>query len=304
MASKEGPLSLESLTPKARQVILLKRIEERKPAKAWRSLLTELAGFDSIRDRLYAKASRRRVLFFVLFGILFVLSFLLGDALGLPGVVVGLLLSCACLVLSILFHSRVKKLRDMDLMSDFRTVLIPLLKILQEDLTKKVPVRLSLNLVGLKPGKVIREGDVPPGRFKRVTERLYRDRWCAMSVRMADGSMVRLRLVNLVLRQERQWTNPRRKTKFKVKWKKVVLVSATLFPSVEYLRWNKSRVQERARVDKVRIVKRRGIPGVRITRKFKFKTVGKEPVETIKAKEIVRLLMHLYAMTRPVGERR
>jgi hypothetical protein len=304
MAPKEKPLSLESLTPKARQVILVKRIQERKPVKAWRSLLMELAGFDSTRDRLHARAKRKRLLFLALFLILLIATFFLGAAFALPGALIGGLLSSACLVAAGVFHSRAKKLQDMDLMSDFRTVLIPFLKILQEDLRKKAPIHLSMNLAGLKPGKVVREGQVAPGRFKSVSERVYSDRWCSMSMRMADESIVRLRLVNLVHRQERRWKNPRGKPKKKVKWKKVVLLSATLFPSVKHLRWNKARVQEGARADRVRIVKRKGIPGVRIVRKFKFKTVDKEPLATIKAKEMTRLLMHLYAMTTPVEKRR
>lgn len=300
MTTKEKPLSLDRMTPKARQVILLRRIQERRPVKEWQSLLRELAAFDSTRDRLHARAKKRRLLFFVLFVILLIAAFLIIGLAGLAGALSAGVLSLSSLVVAIVFHRRVQSLKKMDLMSDFRSLLLPFFKVLRRDLHKKAKVNLSLNLKGLTTDKIVRKGEIPPGRFKKVTESVYRDRWCSLTARLADESVIRLRIANLVTCQERSWKNPRGKVKSKVKWKKEVLLFGTLFPSPTSLRWQKASVQDRARVDKMKIVKRGGIPGVRIARKYKFKTLNKEPAATIRPKTIVGLLMHLYAMTMPL----
>jgi len=308
VAPGKKTVTLESLSPEAVAAMRDRKLAGQDSFKRWQKLLAELAAFDAQTDALMQAAKKRMITYFVLAIIMFFLMFFaipvagaLGDAAG--GVYLAAALIAAIVALFVFFIVQIfrymqkgKRLKNVDLLNDFRLCLIPFLDELAEDCDPKTKMKLNLDLSGLTPQKVFNTRQVPPGRFRAVTETFSWDPWCHLSMKLIDGSVMILDLKNYVMAQKREWSNPRGKHKSKTKWRKIAIVSATLIPDVSDTEWDEAKLTERARQDKLKVTEKKGAKVARLVRKWKFKSVNQEPDVAVAPNEVMGMLMQLYGM--------
>lgn len=311
-AKKKDKHIEKTLSLKAKKVVDAKKASGGKPFEDWQSLLKEIFAFDATRDIQHARTKKWLTLWVIGFILLlFPAIFCTLIALDTRGIrtidivaVLVVLAFLACLYFLIAMIKKLRHLGKLDIMNDPGAIVGPLLTMLAEDVSPEAAMNLEIDLSGLTKEKMVREREVPPGRFKKVTEKIYKDPWCDLTVKLIDKCKINLKVENEFTEQKRVWRNPRGKYKSKTKWRKLVTVVATLFPMSGSRGWIKDKVRALAREEKVKIAKKEGGPGVRITKKYKFKGLSTEPDETVDASEIVGMLVQLYGLTAPVEKRR
>jgi len=306
MADKPKQVSLESLSPPAQAAIKQKALSGVRRFQEWRAILEEMAAFDASTDALRSRAQRKMVLMFVLaFLCLFVGVFSLA-ALQFGGflVAVPILVGCGlltCVVLGICAAVKVSALKKCDLANDFRVTLFPFFELLAEDIGQKGKVALELDVSGATTKKEVSKQKIPPGRFRKVVETAYHDPWCRLKATLVDGNEVLLEVVNNLFSYDRYWTNPRGKYKHKRKWKKRVDVSATVMPRQERVAWDIQGIDAFATGNKLKRAQKKGTDACRLTRRFKFSSVGEAPEAAPKGEQVVAMFSRLYSMLNPSG---
>jgi hypothetical protein len=307
--AKKKPMAVTELSPAAQAVVKDHKYAGQQTFKDVQRLLKELAFFDAQTDSLIQAANKRMGLYIVL-AILdfFATVFLLGPLIRLhaPGyaiiaLVVGLFVSF--IVLAVTNGKKASALKKIDLANDFRMSLIPFLVELAEDVDAKARVKLSLDFAGMADNKIVLNREIPPGRFRKVTQTVYRDPWCHLALELEDDNLLVLDIRNQIIKIHREWRNPRGKSKSKTKYNKMAAVSATIVPDAKDLEWNEAKLQERAAQDKLKVADKRQGKLCRLTRKWKFKTINEEPNVSVAPNEIMGMFLQLYAMLRPVEQR-
>lgn len=283
-----------SLSKAAQTIILQKTVAGRQSPGDWINLFRELSDFDqhldALRNKLGASGKTAAIVAAISF---FAAFFTFGLA---------LLVFIPALIIAIRKYSRKSKLARVDLDNDFRSTLLPFLKIMSEDLSPDKPVDLALDLAGRTDKKMIKKAELPPGRFKKVTQTVWTDPWCRLSGSLVDGSKISLTITNHFTSQERQWRNARGKSKSKTKWKKISIVTAGLRPDPEQFQMAQSSGQ--AQAGKLKIVDRGNGKIVRLTNKVRFTSVGEPPDQAVSAQTIVGMFMRLQSDMMPLGARR
>jgi len=307
--AKKKPMTVEELSPAAQAVIKDRKYAGQQGFKDLLRLLKELAFFDAQTDALYAAARKRMTAYIVLavicgFGSIFMIA--PAARLGAPGL--GLIGGAAALliffiVMAVVHGKKASALKKIDLANDFRLSLIPFLDELAEDADPKARVKISLDFAGIADNKIVLNRELPPGRFKKVTQTVYRDPWCHLALELEDDNLMVLDIKNQLIKVHREWRNPRGKSKSKTKYNKMAAVSAALIPGAKDLEWDDAKIQERASQDKLKVAAKKGGQVCRLTRKWKFKTVNEEPNVGVAPNEIVGMFMQLYAMLRPAEQR-
>ena len=306
MADKPKQVSLESLSPPAQDAIKQKALSGVRRFQEWRGILEEIAVFDASTDALRLRAQRKMaVMFGLAFLCLFVGVFSLA-ALQFGGfmIAVPILVGCGlltCVVLGICAAVKVSALKKCDLANDFRVTVFPVLELLAEDIGRKGKVALELDLGGATPQKVVSKEKIPPGRFSKLVETVYHDPWCRFKATLVDGNEVLLEVVNNIFSYDRYWRNPRGKYKHKRKWKKRVDVSATVVPRQEGVAWDEQGVDAFATGNKLKRAQKKGADVCRLTRRFKFSSVGEAPEAAPKGEHVVAMFSRLYSMLNPSG---
>ncbi len=300
MTATPTQINVSDLSPFAQQVVKTKIIQGVSNYNAWMHSFRELASFDQVRDELYKKANFRFWLFLVLnFVMAFFILFL--GVLFIFLAVIPLIALIVFVVLTVINYNKRKALQGVDLENDFRALVIPVLEELMEDVSDKDRMKVRLDLSGPTAAKVIYNQEVPPGRFRKVIMTVYRDPWCDLSIRLADGATLLLSIVTTYTVQERRWTNPRGKYKTKKKWKKLMVISASLLPAGEGLEWDPARVNENAATQKLKFKKKKETGLCRVVEKFKFKAVNKIPEQTANPQQVIGMFMRLFSMMKPAA---
>ncbi len=283
MAEKKK-LDMTSLSPAAQKIVETKKVSGEDRLKGWFTILREVAAFDSVADELRAKASKRATIFLIVsIALLFLGFFTFG---------ITAILAIPCIVLTIVYFVKKGKLKKIDLSNEFRTVLIPFLQTMSEDIQPKGRISLELDMAGPSDGKIVRQEEIPPGRFRKVKETIRQDPWCRLSAPLANGARLILNVDNLYVTHDRYWRNPRGKSKHKAKWKKQVNVTAGLIPSGA-LAFDKAEVDSMAIMDKMKLKEKDESQMVRLTRKFKFKAVNQAPEESVTTDDLVGMFFHI-----------
>jgi len=219
-------------SPAARSILQLKRIYGRRPLNEWRALLAEVAAIDRTSEPLVGPARRK------IFGFLFLAAVF---AVAATFFIYVAVLSVVSAGMAGFYLVRWWRLRSTDLSNDFRNVLLKFLRIMAEDIPAKGRISMLVDVSGPTKQKLIAEKQLPPGRCKKIVEKVYSDPWCHMQAPLSNGSRMLLGIENRYTVQQRTWTNPRGKTKSKTKWKKLVKVTVGLIPDPERLCFDRDR---------------------------------------------------------------
>ncbi len=317
--AKNEPVSVENLSPHAQSTIQSKQIKGKgkQSFKFWQGLLSELAEFDQATDALQKRASGRMVLFIVLSVVLMIASGILsgthGDisksigsaaAIAISALVSVLML--VCIVFAVVYGVKNSKLKKIDLSNDFHICLEPFLDEISEDVKPTTKMILDLDLSGPTKEKITKKEKIPPGRFDKIVETIYHDPWLHLKMRLFDGNLISLDIENQLISHKRHWKVSRGgKTKYKskVKWKKLVFVTATLIPKTDELAWDSVKIEQLAQNEKVKQAEKKGAEVCRLVRKYKYKSEQNPPEETVKAAEVVGQYMELFSMLTPTKAR-
>ena len=295
-------ISLEEIGPEAEQVVTEKKLEGKKKLPAWLDLLEKLTAFDRNTDKFISKYKKRTTLFTTLFvvGIFLVFfSFVITGANLIVAAVVGAA-TIVALIFLILSRRQRKKYMAVDLTNDFRSVVLPLLRALSEDIeSNKVNLKLDLRSHADKMKESGKE-EVPPGRFRRVVQTTFDSPWCDLSTVLVDKNMINLSIGTQSTRIERYWSNPRGKSKYKQKWRQTTTVQTSLVPGVDVFAWNEEGIGEISESEKMKLSEKKGANVCRLTRKFTFKSVHNTPEESIKSNDVIGMFFELYRMLNPV----
>ena len=315
MAQKFKFIDPKDLSTEAQQIVQSKKISGmgKKPFKFWHKLLRELANFDQSIDTLIQKTKTKSswcIAGLIILLILTVIGFVSSNDSGNAFVKVlawlGSVLTLATLIYFIVVTFNLRKLKTLDLNSDFHRSLLPFLDDMAEDAAPKSRMQLDMDLSGLTKEKITQHGKIDPGRFKKVIETIYVDPWCKLLLELNDGTLLKLDIENEVVCHDRHWTRRRGgKTKFKrkKKWRKEVMVTAGIIPREANLEWNEQEVAQRAETDKFKLKEKGNTTFCRLVRKFKFKQVNSPPEESAPPRKLVGMFMELFALLQPVEAR-
>ena len=206
---------LRSLTPAQRLLIRSRRIEGDYTPAELITLLRPLAAFDHGNDRARGKSGCLIVLIVLaLFGLLF-----LADAVATP---VLLSIAGVLIVLGAVLVTIELRLRSLDISNNLRTVALPFLALLREDMARGSTVNVRIDLAS-PTDKAKRVRSLPPykrGSYYKIIDTLYRDAWFSGHCRLADGSNLHWDVVDTLLESRRTKRNPRGKIKTKTKHRK------------------------------------------------------------------------------------
>ena len=293
-------LNLEELSPEARAAAQARKVSGNWELKPLIRLLGELAHVDEAVEQQAAKAKSRMILFTMLsFGSIFG-AIVIAVILELGAVVILLPLGMA--VLAVLFGMRWRRLKKQDMINDFRMCLRPVLRDISNDLDPNKKIKVEMDLTGPEDRKKTSKLDLPPGRFQKLTETIYTDPWCEVKLPLADGTTVILAFENYYCKLERRYRTSRGKIKWKTKWRKDVVATATLIPTAQGA-WNDPKLQnklEKSR-EKLKYVDKEGVTCARLERTWSFKGGSDCPSLAPPGPHVVGLMLRLHSAM-PTGE--
>jgi len=148
-ASGKSP-RLEDLSEPVRGLVENKRIWGRRRVKEWLQLLTEASSFDVALEQIRNRAGKFRNLSAAATVVLAIVAVLVEEPLLL-----WLILVLGPLGAAVYFGLRKWNLDKQDVSDDFRKVIVPLLKLLQEDFHPNGQLHLRLDIGGLTKEKIL-----------------------------------------------------------------------------------------------------------------------------------------------------
>ncbi|MBL8295703.1 MAG: hypothetical protein JNN08_27905, partial [Bryobacterales bacterium] len=223
---KRKRLKLEDLTPEARQVVATRRISGNFTIKHLDNLLNELSQFDTGTDKLVKRYTTLMIVFIIVsFLALFAAIMLLSEDMH----VAALLVFATPVGLAIFCGLKMKKLKAIDLLNDFRTSVQPALRDLAEDIAPNEKLKVEMELSGAADSKQTAKRDLPTSYIK-LTETVFDDPWCQLTLPLADGSAAFIEFSSCYRRFDRRYRGRRGKIKSKTKWRKECSATATLLP--------------------------------------------------------------------------
>jgi hypothetical protein len=302
MAQKTRRRPLKGLSKAAETAARKRQVFGRLRLNRWLGILKELASYDDAGDQLRSRAKRGSAISVVSFIVLLFLLFAFWG--GGELLVVSMALGCGALIalgLFVYFLKRMTQLKDLDLANDFRSVLIPFLIAIREDVPPKEKIRLNLDLAGPLETKVIRQGDLGQRGGKEVHETVYSDPWCHLEAPLAAGKHITLEIANTYIRHEVRWRTSRGKNKTKSKWKKLVVVRAEMAPDARRFLLDPGAVKKERGEGGLKLKKRVDGEAAVIKMKQKFRSVGPDPpAESVQTKQIVAMFLRLGSLLRPI----
>lgn len=294
-------LNLEALTPEARAAAQARRVSGNWELKPLIRLLGELAHVDEAVEQQTKKAMSMMILFIVLSFISIFVAVFVGEALELGAVVI--LLPLALAVLALVFGVRWRRLKKQDMINDFRICLRPVLRDISNDIDPNKKIKVEMDLTGPEDRKQTSKLELPPGRYQKLTETVYSDPWCEVKLPLADGTTMILAFENYYRKLERRYRTSRGKTKWKTKWRKDCVASATLIPAIAGA-WNDPKLRnklEKSR-EKLKYVDKEGVTCARLERSWSFKGGSDCPDMAPPGPHVVGLMLRLHAAM-PAAER-
>jgi hypothetical protein len=193
-------------------------------------------------------------------------------------------------------------LKKFDLMNDFRYCLTPLLAWLSEDVDPKSKVQLTLDVKGNSKQKLVSKQKIPSS-YIRLVETVYHDPWCALKMKLNDGSALSLNIENFNKCYTRTYRTARGKIKTKSKWKKVTIVAAQLDPNDKFVTWSDEKLNAGASEDtKLKAAQKAGGRVCRVERKYKFRPINindARPDEVVSPEDVMDLLVNLCSYLKP-----
>lgn len=299
---QDAQLSLDKLPPDIMEAVKNKRFAGKKRLRQWLVFLKTLARFDEQVDQRLKKAGKKAAGFGVgAFVGLFAGIFAIAGFDGNP-LVVGI---CGAIVLFfalgfILFLITCSRLKKVNLDNSFRETLLPVLTILSEDIPSKKKIFLDLNL-GEPTDKCYKISDkkIPPGRNRKLIERVYRFPAFHADIPLENGTRLLLDLVKQPASYDRYYKTARGKYKHKTKWKMITFVTTGLVPDSTEFDVDEARIARMAEKEKMKLKEKKGGPICRLTRKIKSKAPMSVPEEPVPPDMVVDMFMKLCTMLNP-----
>ncbi len=294
----EKSVAVKTLSQAAQRTVEGKAVSGRVPFDQWLRLLMELSHFDEVTDRLQAKARLRPIILGVSLVVLVLLTLFTGLFFLFIPAGIGF-------VLFIWFLFRYRKLRGLDLSNEFRDVLLPFLKALRHDMDEKGGMGLTLDFSPCTGrSNMVSEEQIPPGRYRKLIETIYQVEWAQLDVTLADGNRLKMSMATKAISHDRHWTTTsvsgKTKFKHKRKWRMVAQVRAALVPNGETFTWGSEEVPGDF-PGKIKVAQKRVGRIVRLTQRWKFKSVGDDPEALqLTADDLVGLCIQLYGMLAPL----
>ncbi len=215
-------VTYRSLNDEQKAVLRTKAIDAEKTPQEWLTFLRPLAVYDRTRD----KSSRWLKGCAIASGLLvFFSAFVLVSSeleLGWSGLISGAIV----LVLALW---RYWHLKSVNIEGDLNKLIVPVLHILKEELPARGKLQLQLNLCELEKAEQIKETRqrktrVVPG----VTTQLFRKPWFSGTTQLTDGTLLRMRITDLVKKVEKTKRKTRGRTKTKLKYKQQSVLSLAM----------------------------------------------------------------------------
>lgn len=300
----ETTLSVDTLPPDIEEAVKTKRYAGKKRLRQWMVFLKILARFDEDVDERMNIAVKKSIMygvgtFLAIFAFIMGAGISEGNPLVMGGTGVILLAMAFMLVVSLIRHSALNKI---NLDNSFRETLLPVLSLLSEDIQDKGKILLDLNLDD-PTDKVYKISDrkIPPGRNRKLIERVYRFPAFHADIPLTNGSRLLLDMVKQPMSYERHYKTARGKYKRKTKWKMLTFVTAGLVPDSSEFDLDDSLVSQMAEQEKMKLKEKKGGRICRLTRKIKSKSPYGVPDDPVPPDMVVDMFMKLCTMLNPAS---
>jgi len=192
-------------------------------------------------------------------------------------------------------HRKGKEWRSVDVPDEVRLSLLPVLQSLRQDLHpgRKIRVNLKLSVFDVDQHKTERK--LPPGKNRSLTEHTYDEPVGMVRIPLANGAFAVIRMANHYVKLTRSYTNPRGKSKTKLKWKKRSTVSCVLIPESPSVQWNDKRAKKHVdpQHERLKLSKKRGVTVGSLRRCYVFKAADDHPEDTFPPEQIMKMLVCL-----------
>lgn len=231
MVNADVLVSYKDLSGAQRRFIAQKKINAAKTAEEWLAWLGPLAAFDELGD-----ARRKRVgkwlgwsVVFLILGTIAAVILLMSGLVRWSGGVMG-----SVIVFWIIQLFRHKRLKSKDVGNELRDFVLPLMKLMRDDIGELEPVSLTLDLSGLTKEKAGRR-ERQSKRYPKTDTTYYTDPWFSLDARLRDKTRLNCEIIDQVRHKKVKKKNPRGKIKTKTKLKTKRIIRGVLgFPTARY----------------------------------------------------------------------
>jgi hypothetical protein len=224
---------LRSLSDEQKEILKSKSVKLNRTADELLALLKPVAVFDAAAAPARTRAGCSIAAMVVASIILTIVAFNNEGATR-----IGLFALVALLIVGIVvFARRLKVLRGADVSDNLGAVVVPLLRVLREDVEPGEPVQVSIDLTQPNAKSKMTSESEPykQGVYRKIIDRLYVDPWLEGSAVFADGTRLHWSVVDHLRESQKTKKTPRGKIKTKTKRKLTTEVSVKVaFPSRRY----------------------------------------------------------------------
>lgn len=295
----DQPLSMQNLSPKAQTVIQSKIVSDQMRLSGWIDLFRELSAFDAKVDERYAYVKSRAIKATIIAAVgaflsIFAIAFSEGNTIVM-GICAAIVLIFACA--AIYYWIKAAGLKKINLDNTFRETLLPVLEALTNDIPAKSKLKLTMNLDDPSQKKYkLSEKKLPPGKNKKLIERVYQIHCCNARIPLFNETMLMLDIIKAPASYDRYYKNPRGKHKHKRKWKMLTTVTAGLMPAKAAFHVSQPEFDRMAGREKVKLAEKTAGQLCKLTRKIKSKSDSGVPEETIAPEMVIEMFMKLCQM--------
>lgn len=203
-----------TMTPAQRAFLDEKQIEATMTPEEWAALLGPVASYD--RQITPLLRLTRKAWPFLLFSIFLSGCFTIGIDFPAGLIVV----TAALIVLLVVDLVAMRILGRINVSDNVGRFVLPMLAVLRQDLAPGTPVEMRLDIRGaVEEKKVEPPGYLLASGWRNDEYTCYDDPWIDGMARLADGTILRWRVVSQIAERKRTKTNARGKTKVKFKHK-------------------------------------------------------------------------------------
>lgn len=196
-----------SLEPGQKAMIEQKRIAETHTIDEWLALLSSLSTFDKHGDSL------RKLLGWTI-GLTIIFGFI--GAIVAESLIVAIV-ALVILVVAIILYRRFRKL---DIPNSLRGFILPMLRLLREDMESTTPLTLNCDLTGMDKAKAGPTTELPARpTVMSAKQTIFTDPWISGATTLADGSRLDWEIVDHIRKRDVTKRTPRGKIKMKTKYK-------------------------------------------------------------------------------------
>ena len=227
MAEKAEVFKLfKSLDEEQTQIVELKKIEAAHTANAWLNLLGQVASLDKAGDKYRAYPNITWQI--IVCVIVILISIFLAIGTGNPYILILTAIAIGIIVKLSLDQSKINKL---DLSNHLRKVIMPLISILKEDISRKSKIYLKASFEKHDTAEY-KVNEIPAGKkYPKIVESHFKIPRIQLKTTLVDSTQIQLDYSDLVRKKDITKKNPRGKIKNKVKYKIKHLVLIKLYYS-------------------------------------------------------------------------